>query len=154
MSCISFETCLDQWYELDNTEDLISRLLKNDNLDIWNTELDLLNIDKEWEDMRGGERTVIVVCEDKNNEKGEKDKGVRRVRGKRQGKDKGSESTEKGEKEKGKKKTRVRGEKDKGRVIKTRGKIQEKYKNTEIDPQRCVVWCNISSQNLRCDQGV
>ena len=57
--------------------------------------------------MRGGERTVTVVGEDKNTEKCEKDKGVRkntRVRGKRQGeggKDKGSESTEKGEKDKG-----------------------------------------------------
>ena len=45
-SPISFETCLDQWYELDNAEDLIGRLLKTDNLDIWNTEVDLLNIDK------------------------------------------------------------------------------------------------------------
>ena len=76
VSCISFEAMIAQWYELDNVEDLISRLLKNDNLDIWNTEEDILNIEKEWEDMRGVERTVNVVGEDKNTEKGEKDKGV------------------------------------------------------------------------------
>ena len=90
-------------------------LLKTDNLDLWNTEVDLLNIETEGEDMRGGERTETVVGEDKNTEKGEKEKGKgkkTRVRGKRQGageKDKGSESTERGEKEKGKgKKTKVR----------------------------------------------
>ena len=121
-SPISFETCLDQWYELDTAEDLISRLIKTDNLDLWNTEVDLLNIETEGEDMRGGERTVTVDGEDKNTEKGEKDKGMRkniRMRGKRQGaggKDKGSESIENDEKEKVKNKTRVRGKKDKGRV--------------------------------------
>ena len=71
MSCISFEDMLAQWYEpLYDVEDLISSLLKN----YWNTNVDILNVEKAREELRGVERTMTVVGEDKNTDKCEKDR--------------------------------------------------------------------------------
>ena len=64
MSCISFGDMLELSYKpLCDVEDLYNSLLKSD----WATEVDILNIDKEWEALRWMGRTMTV--EDKKCEK-------------------------------------------------------------------------------------
>ena len=64
MSCISFGDMLELSYEpLYDVEDLYNSLLKSD----WATEVDILNIDKQWEALTGMGGTMTV--EDKKCEK-------------------------------------------------------------------------------------